>query len=709
MRAWVAILAVAWASVAPAASGFPERQYLCIVDGIDDFTRDFAPPDPADARMACAGTIHYTLRTPTETLVAEVAAALDRAEITGYPVFLTFDDWNFPPPEWKNDPTITEWTDWDGTPCAGRDIEWADGNPQNPPPNFASPAYRAILGARLDAVFATIAARVRTWEQAGDGWRFAGVAVGWESGYYTDFSGPTPLRTGFAALTSLGTTDADVAAAAAARGVSYWEEFDARMHAVVHDYVAWMCERAAGAGIPRERIYTHFTGVPDDWSPPDPAARDGRLVPFSLAGNPWARPGHTATTEWIDLERLATEAPARGTPDWGAPEWEATSQRTSRTAMLRYLSRMYGHGAAVTNNWGGWWGPFNPYRLRGTPGVAGMQDWLAGADRPGVGVRVGASALLGPIDYADTWTEGRNGRVADGSFPVVGAALDVEFVDTNPARAWSAARWSLRKDGNLFWTLASPDPRGNWSGSRDGITESGGAVDFGIEYGVRDDFVVQTDAVQTDGHVALTSAGARDVTDRTDGVSVRFRAAGAAIEVGVYSVGVGERDTGFRPGLDRDAFHAYAVRFRVPSRELTIYADGDRLGTVDLATFAGGAFADVPLSGAAVTVGATVVAGDRVWTDNFQVGPPCPIEPPVDGLRLRREGDDVRLDWRVDPAAAYRWRVVERFGPGLAGRNVLASPREKAWVDPAAASLPGIRFYEIEAENDCHDGAGPPP
>lgn len=701
MRAWAFIVLGLASLPVLAGGGFPERQYLCIVDGIDGFADDFAPPDPADERMACTGTIHYTLRTPTEDLVAEVTAALDLAEVTGYPVFLTFDDWNFPPDAWNADPAIPEWTDWDGTRCTGRDIEWADDNPQNPPPNFESPKFRGAIAPRLDAVFAAIADRVRTWEETGDGWRFAGVALGWESGYYTDFDGPEPLRTGFAALTARGISDADVAAGASARGVTYWEEFDARMHEVVHDYVAWICERARAAGIPRERIYTHFTGVPEDWVPEDPAARDGRLVPFPLAGNRHARPGHTATPEWIDLERLATGAAERGTPDWGAPEWEATTQKRSRDAMLQYLTRMYDHGAAVTVNWGGWWGPLNPYRVDGTPGEQGMKDWLAGHDLAGVGVAAGRSTLLGPVDYADSWTEGRAGRVADGSFPVTGAALDVETLGEVSPRRWSDGLWSFRKDGNVFWTLRSPDPRGNWSGSRTGMTETGDSVQFGIEYGVRDDYVVQFDAVQTDGQVEITSAGARDTTARPDGITVRFRGTGSTPEIGVWNVEVGERDTGLAPGLERDVFHSYAVRFRVAADELWIYADGRRLGVVDLATFADGAFSEVPWSGAAVTVGSTVIDGDRVWTDNVQVGPPCPSVPPVERLRLRRVGEDVLVDWRIDPAVAYGWRVVELSGPGLSERSVLAEPREKRWTDAGAAVLPGIRFYRVEGTNDC--------
>lgn len=99
--------------------------------------------------MACTGTIHQTLRTPQANLVAEVEAALNATEISGYPVFLTFDDWNFPPPGWAADPTITEWTDWSGT---------------------------LLVGPKLDAVFGAIGGRARTWESQGRGYLFADIA-----------------------------------------------------------------------------------------------------------------------------------------------------------------------------------------------------------------------------------------------------------------------------------------------------------------------------------------------------------------------------------------------------------------------------------------------------------------------------------------------------------------------------------------------------
>lgn len=688
------------------AEGPPTPQYMCIVNGVDDFTRDFPPPSPADDRMACSGSIHYTLlRTPAE-IAAEMNAVLDGAETSGYPLFVNLDDWNFPRAAWAGDPGIVEWTAWDGTLATYRDIEWRTDNPQRPPPNVESPAFRAEIAPVFDAAFGTLASRLKRWRDQGRGYLLAGVAVGWESGYYTEFDGPAPFRTGFAALTARGLTDAAIAAAAANRGVTYWEEFDAQMYRAIHDYIAWLCERAVRAGLPREKLFTHFTGVPDDWRPPDPARRDGRLVPFSLAGNPFARPGHTATPEWIDLERLALEAPLRDTPDWGAPEWEGTPATGSRDAMLRFLSRLHGLGAQVSCNWGGWWGaPFNPFEVHDRPGMEGMQAWLSGETLLGIGAPVDRSTVVGPLDYSDTFTEGINGRVADGRFPVTGAALDVENRYGNPPRTWSGGKWSLRKDGNLFWTAASPDPQGSWAGSRTGITETGGPVDFGIEYGLRDDFVLQADIVQSDGDVALTTAEVRDTTEDDRGLSVYFRPAGRAIEVGLFNHTIGERDTGFRPALAAGSWHSYAARFDLVRGQVTVYADGVQLGTLDLASFAGGAFAGLAVSNAAVSVGVHPQAGNRAWTDNVAVGAPCP-EPalPGDGLRVTREGSDLMLDWRREPGPAFAWRVYELSGPDFSSRTPLAdTPERRERLEGAATASGGSRFFAVAARNDCGD------
>ena len=333
-----------------------------------------------------------------------------------------------------------------------------------------------------------------------------------------------------------------------------------------------------------------------------------------------------------------------------------------------------------------------------------MQAWLAGETLLGVGVPVTNSTVAGPLDYSDTFTEGINGRVADGRFPLTGAALDVESTYGHPPRAWTGAKWSLRKDGNLFWTTASPDPQGSWAGSREGVTETGGSVDFGIEYGLRSDFVLQADAVQSDGRIALTTAAVRDTTEDARGLSVFFRSAGRAIEVGLYNRTIGERDTGFRPALAAGSWHNYAVRFDLARRLVTVYADGARLGTLDLATFAGGAFAGLDPSNGAVSVGVRHVRGDRSWTTTWPSGHRvrCPRRrrtasaSPARGATCCSTGVVSRGSRSSGASMSCRARLSERTP--LADT---ADRRER--LAGAATAEGGTRFFAVAARSDCGD------
>jgi hypothetical protein len=64
------------------------------------------------------------------------------------------------------------------------------------------------------------------------------------------------------------------------------------------------------------------------------------------------------------------------------------------------------------------------------------------------------------------------------------------------------------------------------------------------------------------------------------------------------------------------------VRYDLPDHEIEIYVNEISVGVIDLTTFAGGIYDN--FSNAWVGTGAGVGAGDRTWTDNFQVGAVVP-------------------------------------------------------------------------------------
>lgn len=312
------------------------------------------------------------------------------------------------------------------------------------------------------------------------------------------------------------------------------------------------------------------------------------------------------------------------------------------------------------------------------------------------GVRVGESLLIGELDYCDTFTVGEGTR-ADlpwQFFPIGGAyfeALRVEDTAAHPEMYWSDALWSLASDAQFSNGIpAYPGPSG--AGSDTGMTQTGNAVDYGIEYDLREDFVVQFDAVQTPDRVNITIGEVRDrIADDwlPSGLSVFFRAPGHAEGlpmVGIYNAAVGEVITDLdtsAAGVEVGQWNNYAVRFNLPEQELTVYVNQIKLGVLDLKTLGGelvrgggtvepGAFAALvsESSNDAVSVGAS--GGNRVWTDNFQVGAPR-LEVPLvllpslvqlqrDPQGTREEGDDtLRFTVRVDatgPVSEAGWKLT---------------------------------------------------
>jgi PEP-CTERM motif len=270
------------------------------------------------------------------------------------------------------------------------------------------------------------------------------------------------------------------------------------------------------------------------------------------------------------------------------------------------------------------------------------------------GVAVGSSSLIQALDYSDTFTFGsgasgtRNGVAYNaGAFPITDAPrLALESNYGNTARSWTGSLWSLNNDANfLNGTIVYPG--GSGAGSVSGFTQTGGGVDFGIEYDLRNDFVVQFDAVQVSDRIDITIGNFRDAmpgmpSAGANGLSIFFRTngftnLGSPAEVGIWNPAIGEALTTFDTGLsgvDLAEWHNYAVRFNLNTLELAIFVDEIALGVIDLNTFGGpkwgggvvapGAYASVvnAATNDAVSVGAS--GGNRVWTDNFQVGQAVP-------------------------------------------------------------------------------------
>jgi len=398
------MLLLCWAPIGRGALASTEVDptYLTVLGQPEEFAAEF-PAMPADSgRQIGFAILLYTLKTPVEQMVRQVEEALDKAEETGYPVLVHLDDWNYPSP--STDPDVVEWTAFPspgeahGPLVRRRWINWGSWFTVEAPPNYESPKFRADVKQRVEAVSRPIADRLGRWHAEGRAYLLAGVVVGWESGFHTMLNpgaGERPragdevlgddeiVRTGYAALTARGWTVASVRDRARREGKPEARVLDGLMHNVVHDYTAFVAGVCRSAGIPQERIYTHYTGLAalPEASVPEPLREDGRNIPLWAAINPDSRPGITATAPWTDIDRAAAIFRDHDRREWGAVEVEFTDATRSEDAALSYLESLTNGGARVICVYGWWEQPGHPFAVRGSGAVAAIKRWLEGVAR----------------------------------------------------------------------------------------------------------------------------------------------------------------------------------------------------------------------------------------------------------------------------------------------------------------------------------------
>jgi hypothetical protein len=279
----------------------------------------------------------------------------------------------------------------------------------------------------------------------------------------------------------------------------------------------------------------------------------------------------------------------------------------------------------------------------------------------GRGVRVGQSSLIGTLDYSDTFTGTADGGKPDRPYqaavqPPTSQAYNVENTYGNDSsnrfgsNGAQTSSFSFASDGPgtpglVNGTPAYPGTSG--AGSNNGFTQTGSGVDYGLLYGLRTNYIVQVDAVQSGDRIDISSTPFKGSLFQQHSLSVFFRggtdaanAGNASIFSSIYNPNTGElenRDTPIRsqPGYEtfntglagsRGRWNNYAVRFDTENNKIEIYVNEQSKGIIDLLTFANGIYAGFS-SDAAGAGGGTAAGENRIWTDNFQIGSVAP--PPV--------------------------------------------------------------------------------
>jgi len=269
------------------------------------------------------------------------------------------------------------------------------------------------------------------------------------------------------------------------------------------------------------------------------------------------------------------------------------------------------------------------------------------AQAENTGVPVGSSALITTLDYSDTFTGTNAGGIADrswGAYPVPVAGLAVEHCYGNPQARWTEAAWSINADDNALPGV-TPWPGGSGAGSKTGMTQTGGSGgDWSIAYGLRNDFVVQMDAVQGKDRIDIWISPADSFFD-AQALAVFFRGAdyaGTWGDIGIYHGK--EYDSGLKSIAPIGEWHNFAVRFMLDQKKLEIFTDEISLGVVDLTRL----LPDTNISNARVGCGWGSGGDDRMWTDNFQVGSGAGLTKASRPHPANRADDvprDVALSW----------------------------------------------------------------
>jgi hypothetical protein len=250
--------------------------------------------------------------------------------------------------------------------------------------------------------------------------------------------------------------------------------------------------------------------------------------------------------------------------------------------------------------------------------------------------RVGAAGRrVKSIDFRDTFTVGAAPRT-DGLYNDNSAGG--YNVESDPSRVWKPFNNFSFNSGENSTCCGYPGNTGN-SGAATGLAQSGGG-DFTFEYGTRQDYVVEVDAVLPADRFdvsSMSSVGAGLGT--ANSLSVFFRKDGTPNPgIGLFN-GKAEADTGATTGVTDSNWHRYSVHFDKVHNRLGLYVDGVLKANLDLATFQGGAYANY--ANAAVGIGG---GGGVFWADNFVVGPPEASLVPGP-LAIQRTGASVIVSW----------------------------------------------------------------
>jgi len=406
---------------------------------VEDLKREFGEQHPGQERyIGFSVALIPTLNLKPDQLRSQINLALDNAERISIPIFFHLDDQHFwwRNPELSQNPEMVEWSDFPraGTskgPVAPRYwLNWGDpaGVYPTPPPCFACPAFKAALAKRLkECVAEPIVQRLNVWRKEGKEYLFAGVAAGNEtkvpdfSRGYEGYAGKPGeaggldrtqfpavkvrmskeemVPIGYHSLFAMGYDQQSIQRLAQTRGKSVNKVVEELFYDVAHNYAEFQAKTLNQAGVPKERIYTHFTSsarsVRGSEDHPQSSQSSGRggsnnlTPPVQSSVNNYSRPGFTVVRNGVDLNEFALQLSKAHAPEggkaWAAVETYACTGQPgvpqTKEQYEEYLGGLLAYGAKVVNVYG-WNIPGGPYAVKNSGVVPAVKKWLADGRLP---------------------------------------------------------------------------------------------------------------------------------------------------------------------------------------------------------------------------------------------------------------------------------------------------------------------------------------
>jgi hypothetical protein len=423
---------------------------------VNQVKREFGTQAPGSFRhVGFSPGVLPLLNEPVPVLKALVEQALDLAEESGLPVLIHLDDMHFwyKRPDLFRDPEMVEWSAFP-KPGTGHGpivpslfINWdlLTSYP-TPPPCLECPRFRAEVRERLLRCIADpILARLKRWHTEGRAHLLAGVGIGNETqvpdyrGYALSKPSQEPelidgssksqkkrrmlrsemVRAGYAALHRRGYSYESVERLAKGQNKTVEDLTRELLYEVAHDYAEFRAKVLVDAGIPREKLYTHFTSAfrrfmeSKERSTPDSVGTGGVAdlpPPVRFAVNRYSRPGFTVSRNHLDLPDLIAQMQAAngagiGDRNWGVMESYATTAQPgaaqTQAQYEEYLGSLTFHGAKVINLLG-WTADLPPpeasFAIKRAPGVMlAIREWVRGKNLPVTWKRSGQQDLAGSV------------------------------------------------------------------------------------------------------------------------------------------------------------------------------------------------------------------------------------------------------------------------------------------------------------------------